>query len=307
MDRAHPLTRATRAPAARIPCVVRPLRNRCPCCEVGHPWWARARRVADPGRHPVMKLALYLPNFRTQITVKELEDLTELAEELDFDSVWTLDRIVVPEASDREALQYSFGMMDGLPNALPVAVDGQLAPGLPADPLARGEDVEGAHRDEHHRHAVPRARRPGRGAGHHRPPLERAAQRRRRVRLDARGVRGGQRLAHLPEAPQARARVDRDHAGRLGQRALRVPRRVRRLRAVRVRREAAPAAASADLHERAQGPAALGEAHHQVRPRRLDRHPGLAAAARGVADRHRPSSSRRSAARSARRTSRSAA
>ena len=48
-----------------------------------------------------MKLALYLPNFRDKVTVKELEDLTALAEELDFDSVWTLDRIVVPEASDR--------------------------------------------------------------------------------------------------------------------------------------------------------------------------------------------------------------
>ena len=59
-----------------------------------------------------MKLALYLPNFRDEVTVKELEDLTALAEDLDFDSVWTLDRIVVPEASDREELQYSFGMME---------------------------------------------------------------------------------------------------------------------------------------------------------------------------------------------------
>jgi FMNH2-dependent dimethyl sulfone monooxygenase len=46
-----------------------------------------------------MKLALYLPNFRNKVTVQELEDLTRLAEELDFDSVWTLDRIVVPECS----------------------------------------------------------------------------------------------------------------------------------------------------------------------------------------------------------------
>ncbi len=58
-----------------------------------------------------MKLALYLPNFRDKVTVKELEDLTNLAEELDFDSVWTLDRIVVPESSDRQQLQYSFGMI----------------------------------------------------------------------------------------------------------------------------------------------------------------------------------------------------
>ena len=62
-----------------------------------------------------MKLALYLPNFRDEVTVKELEDLTALAEDLDFDSVWTLDRIVVPESSDRGELQYPFGMMDGLP------------------------------------------------------------------------------------------------------------------------------------------------------------------------------------------------
>ena len=64
-----------------------------------------------------MKLALYLPNFRNHVTVQELEDLTDLAEELDFDSVWTLDRIVVPEASDRGELQYSFGMMDEFPQA----------------------------------------------------------------------------------------------------------------------------------------------------------------------------------------------
>ena len=30
-----------------------------------------------------MKLALYLPNFRNSVTVKELEDLTDLAEELE--------------------------------------------------------------------------------------------------------------------------------------------------------------------------------------------------------------------------------
>jgi FMNH2-dependent dimethyl sulfone monooxygenase len=34
-----------------------------------------------------MKLALYLPNFRDKVTVEELEDLTRLAEELEFDSV----------------------------------------------------------------------------------------------------------------------------------------------------------------------------------------------------------------------------
>ena len=81
-----------------------------------------------------MKLALYLPNFRDKVTVKELEDLTALAEELDFDSVWTLDRIVVPEASDRAELQYSFGMMDEFPTQLPVPSSGQWYQGWPLIP-----------------------------------------------------------------------------------------------------------------------------------------------------------------------------
>ena len=81
-----------------------------------------------------MKLALYLPNFRDKVTVKELEDLTGLAEELDFDSVWTLDRIVVPEASDRAELQYSFGMMDEFPKALPVSSRGEWLQGWPLIP-----------------------------------------------------------------------------------------------------------------------------------------------------------------------------
>jgi len=81
-----------------------------------------------------MKLALYLPNFRDEVTVKELEDLTQLAEDLDFDSVWTLDRIVVPEASDREELVNSFGMMDGFPKQLPVSARGQWLQGYPLIP-----------------------------------------------------------------------------------------------------------------------------------------------------------------------------
>src|SRR6201986_3134737 len=77
-----------------------------------------------------MKLALYLPNFRDEVTVKELEDLTALAEDLDFDSVWTLDRIIVPEASDHAELQYPFGMMTDLPNALPVIARGKWFQGM---------------------------------------------------------------------------------------------------------------------------------------------------------------------------------
>jgi dimethylsulfone monooxygenase len=81
-----------------------------------------------------MKLALYLPNFRDKVTVQELEDLTALAEDLEFDSVWTLDRIVVPEASDRTELQYPFGMMEQFPKALPVPARGQWYQGWPLVP-----------------------------------------------------------------------------------------------------------------------------------------------------------------------------
>lgn len=81
-----------------------------------------------------MKLALYLPNFRDEVTVKELEDLTALAEDLDFDSVWTLDRIIVPEASDRTEMQYPFGMMKDFPLALPVIARGKWFQGMPLIP-----------------------------------------------------------------------------------------------------------------------------------------------------------------------------
>ena len=77
-----------------------------------------------------MKLALYLPNFRNHVTIKELEDLTALAEELDFDSVWTLDRIVVPESSDRAELQFPFGMMTDFPNGMPVISRGKWFQGM---------------------------------------------------------------------------------------------------------------------------------------------------------------------------------
>jgi alkanesulfonate monooxygenase SsuD/methylene tetrahydromethanopterin reductase-like flavin-dependent oxidoreductase (luciferase family) len=90
-----------------------------------------------------MKLALYLPTFRDHVTVKELEELTDLAEELDFDSVWTLDRVVVPEASDRGELKYSFGMMKEFPTQLPVAARGKWFQGWPILPwlAARTEKV----------------------------------------------------------------------------------------------------------------------------------------------------------------------
>src|SRR5579859_5806367 len=88
---------------------------------------------ASRGGRP-MKLALYLPNFRDKVTVKELEDLTALAEDLDFDSVWTLDRIIVPEVSDRGEMQYPFGLIEGFPRGLPVSSRGEFLQGMPLVP-----------------------------------------------------------------------------------------------------------------------------------------------------------------------------
>jgi FMNH2-dependent dimethyl sulfone monooxygenase len=164
-----------------------------------------------------VKLALYLPNFRDQVTVKELADLTDLAEELDFDSVWTLDRIVVPEASDRGELQYSFGMMEQFPKQLPVG-SRRVAAGLAADPVARGQDHEGADRHEHHRHALPVAGRLRRRVRDHRPALQRPLN----VGVGAGWMpeefAAASAIAHLPAPAQARARDHRDHAGHLDQR-----------------------------------------------------------------------------------------
>ena len=127
-----------------------------------------------------MKLALYLPNFRDKVTVKELEDLTALAEDLDFDSVWTLDRIVVPEASDRGELQYPFGMMTEFPTGMPVISRGKWFQGMTLIPWLAAKTPEGPDRHEHHRHAVPLARRARRRARHPGPPVGRPAQRRHR-------------------------------------------------------------------------------------------------------------------------------
>lgn len=81
-----------------------------------------------------MKLALYLPNFRDKVTVSEIVDLANVAEELDFDSIWTLDRIVVPEASDREELTQAFGGMEEFHKSLPVKSRGEWLHGLPLIP-----------------------------------------------------------------------------------------------------------------------------------------------------------------------------
>jgi len=81
-----------------------------------------------------VKLALYLPNFRDRVTVSEIVDLARTAEELEFDSIWTLDRIVVPEASDRQELIKPFGFMTEFPRALPVIARGEFLQGMPLIP-----------------------------------------------------------------------------------------------------------------------------------------------------------------------------
>ena len=81
-----------------------------------------------------MKLSLYMPNFRDKITVSEIDALAEVAEELDFDSIWTLDRIVVPEASDSGELIRPFGGMKEFPTALPVSSRGEYLQGPPLIP-----------------------------------------------------------------------------------------------------------------------------------------------------------------------------
>ena len=81
-----------------------------------------------------MKLALYLPNLRDKITVSEIVDLAREAEDLAFDSVWSLDRIVVPEASDRQELEKSFGFMSEFPKALPVSARAEFLHGMPLIP-----------------------------------------------------------------------------------------------------------------------------------------------------------------------------
>lgn len=81
-----------------------------------------------------MKLGLYLPNLREKITVSEIVDFAKVAEELEFDSIWTLDRIQVPEASDREELRYPFGFMKEFPRALPVPSRSEFLHAMPLVP-----------------------------------------------------------------------------------------------------------------------------------------------------------------------------
>ena len=244
-----------------------------------------------------MKLALYLPNFRDKVTVKELEDLTALAEELDFDSVWTLDRIVVPEASDRGELQYSFGMMDEFPKQLPVTSRGQWYQGWPLIPWL-------AAKTQKVRIGMSITDTPFRAPG------VLAAELATVDHLSSGRLNVGVGAGWMPEefAAASAAHI--------------FPKRHKHVREsieimqgiwtndlfeyhgefadfdpLRVRRQAAPGPA-ADLVQRAQGPQALGAAGRQVRPGGLDRHPGHAGGAHHVADRDRARAVRARASRS---------
>lgn len=53
---------------------------------------------------------------------------------MDFDSVWTLDRVSVPESSDRGEMEYAFGMIPGFPKQLPVSSRGEFLQGWPLIP-----------------------------------------------------------------------------------------------------------------------------------------------------------------------------
>ena len=98
-----------------------------------------------------MKLALYLPNFRDEVTVKELEDLTAAGR-------GTRLRLGLDAGSDRRsrglrsrgAAVNSFGMMDGFPEGPAGLGPWSVVPGLAADPVAGGQDLEGPDQDEHH-------------------------------------------------------------------------------------------------------------------------------------------------------------
>ena len=202
-----------------------------------------------------MKLALYLPNFRDQVTVKELEDLTALAEELDFDSVWTLDRIVVPEASDRGELQYPFGMMEQFPTAMPVSARGKWFQGWPLIPWLAAKTSKVPDRHEHHRHAVPRAR----ACSPPRSPPSTSCRTAGSTSASASGWMPEEFAAasasHIfPKRHKHVRETIEIMQGIWTNDAVRVPRRVRRLRPLRVRRQAGAEAAPADLLQRLKDP-----------------------------------------------------
>ncbi|HMM75474.1 MAG TPA: LLM class flavin-dependent oxidoreductase [Gammaproteobacteria bacterium] len=81
-----------------------------------------------------MKPALYLPNFRDKITVEEIDAFAAVAEELEFDSIWVLDRIAVPEASDRGELKKSFGFISEFGRSLPVSSHAEYLHAMPLVP-----------------------------------------------------------------------------------------------------------------------------------------------------------------------------
>ena len=230
-----------------------------------------------------MKLSLYLPNFRNKVSVKELEDLTTLAEDLEFDSVWTLDRIIVPEASDRDELQYSFGMMDGFPKSLPVSSRGEFLQGMPLIPWL-------AAKTQKLRIGMSIIDTPFRSPGvlaAELATIDNLSHGRLNVAVGS---------GWMPEEFAAASATHlfkrrhgpcpgnhRDHEGHLDQRRFRVPRRVRRFRAQRFRRKASPEATPSSVLQRPQGREAFGASRCQIRNVGLDRYPGFTRGAQQMA------------------------
>ena len=203
-----------------------------------------------------------------------MADLALLAEELDFDSVWAVDRVIVPESNDRAELSYPFGMMDGPPQQIPVNSRGGFYQGPPLIPWL-------AAKTSKIRIGMSVFNLP------YRAPAIMAADcatidQLSGGRLNV-GIGSGWMVeefaavgagGRVPPSAQAGARNPRHHDRRLDERPVRVPRRVRRLRPVRLRRQARAAAAPADLVQRVEEPGDLRQADRQVQPARVDRHPG---------------------------------
>lgn len=66
--------------------------------------------------------------------MRELEDLAALVDARGFDSIWTFDRVAVPETSDTGAMSRPVGGMEQFPTQMPVPARGQWLHGMPIVP-----------------------------------------------------------------------------------------------------------------------------------------------------------------------------
>ena len=224
----------------------------------------------------------------------------------DFDSVWTLDRIVVPEASDRAELQYSFGMMEEFPKALPVSSRGEWFQGWPLIPWL-------AAKTSKVRIGMSITDTP------YRAPGVLAAEIATVDHLSNGRINVGVGSGWMPEefaaasASTSSPSVTSTSARRSRSCRGSGPTTCSSTTASSPTSTNAGSARSpcrpapADLLQRAEGSEALGQPDRQVRPGRLDRDPGLARGAAAVARRDRARAGRARRARDRSTISRSAA